>query len=105
MRMRFAMFLACSFVCTCLLNAVPAISIDDGMHGHHEAPERLGKVSFPVSCALASQKAFERGIALLHSFGYEDPQAQFVEIAKSDRTCTMPNWCVAMSLCHEIWAA
>jgi tetratricopeptide (TPR) repeat protein len=105
--MRFAMFLACSFVCACLLNAVPAISIDDEMHGHHEAPERLGKVSFPVSfpvsCAPASQKSFERGVALLHSFGYENAQEQFVEIAKSDPTCAMAHWGVAMSLFHEIW--
>src|SRR5258708_8546236 len=101
MKMRFAMFLTCSFVC--LLNAVPAISIDDEIPGHHEAQERLGKVSFPVSCAPASQKGFERGIALLHSFGYEDAQEQFVELAKSDPTCAMAHWGIAMSLFHEIW--
>jgi tetratricopeptide (TPR) repeat protein len=73
------------------------------MHGQHETPERLGKVSFPVSCAPASQKSFQRGIALLHSFGYEDAQEQFVEIAKSDPTCAMAHWGIAMSLFHEIW--
>jgi tetratricopeptide (TPR) repeat protein len=101
--MNFARFLACPFVCACLLNATPAANIDDEMHRQHETPERLGKVSFPVSCAPASRKSFERGIALLHSFGYEDAQEQFVEIAKSDPTCAMAHWGVAMSLFHEIW--
>lgn len=101
--MRFASFLACPIICACLLNAATAASIDDEMHEHHEAPERLGKVSFPVSCAPTSQKSFERGVALLHSFGYEGAQEQFVEIAKSDPTCAMAHWGVAMSLFHEIW--
>jgi tetratricopeptide (TPR) repeat protein len=74
------------------------------MHGPYREPsEQLGKVFFPVSCAPASQKAFERGIALLHSFGYEDAQEQFVEIAKSDPTCAMAHWGAAMSLFHQIW--
>jgi tetratricopeptide (TPR) repeat protein len=74
------------------------------MHAHHhDRSEQLGKVSFPVSCAPASQHPFERGIALLHSFGYEDAQAQFLEIAKSDPQCAMAHWGVAMSLFHQIW--
>ncbi len=52
------------------------------MH-HHDAGEQLGTVSFPISCAPASQKSFERGVALMHSFEYEQAEAQFTEIAKS----------------------
>ena len=33
------------------------------MH-HHDASEKLGTVSFPVSCTPDSQKPFERGVAL-----------------------------------------
>ena len=47
------------------------------MH-HHDAGEQLGKVSFPISCAPASQKAFDRGVALMHSFEYEEAEAQFI---------------------------
>ncbi len=70
---------------------------------HHEATEQLGKVSFPVSCAPDSQKAFERGVALLHSFGYEQAEEQFAEIVQKDPTCAMAHWGIAMSLFHQIW--
>ena len=91
-------------VCVCVVCAVPAQALDDELHAHHHDPkEQLGKVSFPISCAPASQKAFERGIALLHSFGYEEAEEQFVEITQTDPACAMAHWGVAMSLFHQIW--
>jgi tetratricopeptide (TPR) repeat protein len=74
------------------------------MHAHHhDANEKLGNVSFPTSCAPDSQKPFERGVALMHSFGYEEAEAQFSEITQSDPTCAMAHWGVAISLFHQIW--
>jgi len=94
--------LACLLLC--LLFAVPGFAVDDDMHGHHhDANEKLGKVSFPISCAPGSQVAFERGIALLHSFGYEEAEEQFTELAKKDPACAMAHWGIAMSLFHQIW--
>ena len=96
--------LFCLLFCVCLVCAVPALAFDDDMHAHHhEAIEQLGKVSFPTSCEPTSQKAFERGVALLHSFGYEDAEAQFTEVAKQDPACAMAHWGVAMSLFHQLW--
>jgi hypothetical protein len=96
--------LGCLLVGVCVLCAVPVSALDDEMHAHHhDATEQLGKVSFPISCAPDSEKAFERGIALLHSFGYEEAEEQFVEIAQKDTTCAMAHWGVAMSLFHQIW--
>lgn len=37
--------------------------------------ERLGEVVFPTSCAADVRGSFERGVALLHSFVYEDAEA------------------------------
>ena len=83
---------------------LPGLALDDDMHGHHhDATERLGKVSFPISCATGSQAEFERGVALLHSFGYEEAGEQFSAIAKNDPACAMAHWGIAMSLFHEIW--
>lgn len=91
-------------VCVCVLCAVPASALDDEMQAHHhEATEQLGKVSFPISCAPASEKAFERGVSLLHSFGYEEAEEQFAEIAQNDSACAMAHWGIAMSLFHQIW--
>jgi tetratricopeptide (TPR) repeat protein len=65
--------------------------------------ERLGSVSFPVSCASSSQAPFNRGVALLHDFWYEEARPQFERIIKSDPACAMAHWGVAMSIFHEIW--
>mgnify|MGYP001254181677 CR=1 FL=1 len=87
-----------------ILFVVPGIALDDDMHGHHhDANEQLGKVSFPISCADGSQTAFERGVALLHSFGYEEAEEQFTELTKKDPSCAIAHWGIAMSLFHEIW--
>lgn len=95
--------LFCLFLSLCIF-ASPALAQDDQGHGHHhEAMEQLGKVSFPVSCMPDSQKPFERGVALLHSFGYEEAEQQFTEIAQKDPACAMTHWGIAMSLFHQIW--
>ena len=74
-------------------------------HHHHDMPntEKLGTVHFPVSCAASQQAPFERGIALLHSFGYTEAEVQFRAIAKADPNCAMAHWGIAMSQFHELW--
>ena len=66
-------------------------------------PERLGTVSFAVSCAPAVRAPFNRGVALLHDFWYEEAQRQFEEISKADPACAMAHWGAAMSYFHQIW--
>ena len=65
--------------------------------------ERLGTVSFPISCAAPSQAGFNRGVALLHDFWYEEARRQFDELVKRDPGCAMAHWGVAMSTFHQIW--
>jgi tetratricopeptide (TPR) repeat protein len=90
--------------CVCVLFSLPgsAFSDETPVH-HHDAGEKLGNISFPISCAPDSQKPFERGVALMHSFGYEEAEAQFVEITQKDPACAMAHWGVALSLFHQIW--
>jgi tetratricopeptide (TPR) repeat protein len=66
-------------------------------------PERLGTVSFPVSCSASVQVSFNRGVALLHDFWYEEARPQFERILKSDPGCSMAHWGIAMSVFHQIW--
>jgi tetratricopeptide (TPR) repeat protein len=66
-------------------------------------PNALGTVSFPVSCAPAVQSSFNRGVALLHDFWYEEARPQFERILKTDPGCAMAHWGVAMSVFHQIW--
>lgn len=86
-------------VCSC---AFPALA-DEGMHHEDLTTAQVGTVSFPISCAPAVQKPFERGVALLHSFWYEEAQKEFEQIAKDDPKCAMAHWGVAMSLWHQLW--
>jgi tetratricopeptide (TPR) repeat protein len=66
-------------------------------------PQQLGTVHFPISCAAAVQKPFERGVALLHSFWYEEAQKEFEDISRQDPPCAMAYWGDAMSLWHQLW--
>jgi len=66
-------------------------------------PERLGTVSFPVSCSPSVRAAFDRGVALLHDFWYDEAQRQFAQIAERDPHCAMAHWGIAMSVFHQIW--
>jgi len=96
-------WLTCALLCLALVLPAMALDDDDMGHHHHDPNEKLGKVSFPISCAPASQTGFERGVALLHSFGYEEAEEQFTEVAKKDPDCAMAHWGIAMSLFHQIW--
>ena len=69
----------------------------------HDVGEKLGSVSFPTSCVQATHAQFERGVALLHSFEYEQASDQFQEIEKNDPHCAMAYWGHAMSLYHQLW--
>jgi tetratricopeptide (TPR) repeat protein len=73
-------------------------------YNHASSHEKLGTVLFPISCVAESQKPFERGVALLHSFEYEEADQQFQQIAKSDPQCAMAYWGQAMSLYHQLWS-
>ena len=85
------------------LACLPAAFGDDEHHGHHEAAEQLGTVSLPISCAPAVQKPFERAVALMHSFWYEEAEKQFTDIAQKDPRCAIAHWGVALSLYHQLW--
>ena len=77
---------------------------DKDYHHHEDLTEaQLGTVHFPISCAASVQKPFARGVALLHSFWYEEAEKEFLQIAKDDPTCAMAHWGVAMSLWHQLW--
>lgn len=71
----------------------------------HEAGDlgQVGRVHFPVSCAPGLQGDFDRAVAILHSFFYEESERQFRSIAARDPHCAMAWWGVTMSLWHPLW--
>ena len=72
-------------------------------HGTHGVKGSLGTVEFRVSCAAEAQESFTRGVALLHSFTYEDSAEAFRDAAASDPRCAMAHWGLAMTEYHQMW--
>jgi tetratricopeptide (TPR) repeat protein len=84
-----------AFVCCSLL----AAGIDCWAQEHHEhtgkAPEQLGKVDFANSCAAEVQPIFARGVALLHSFWWQEGRKAFQNVLDRDPTCAIATWGIA----------
>jgi tetratricopeptide (TPR) repeat protein len=90
-------FLAVLFGALTAIGAEPSIA---------PAPGDLrsaGTIDFPVSCTPAAQSEFVRGVALLHSFFYEEARRIFTGVAEKDPTCAMAQWGIAMTWWHPIW--
>ena len=82
----------------------PAPSRAQDEHAHEGGDfGRVGRAHFPVSCAPELQGEFDRSVALLHSFFYEESERGFEAIAAHDPHCAMAWWGVAMSLWHPLW--
>src|ERR1700741_318948 len=86
---------------TCLVS-LPDVADEEHQHPAGD-PEKLGSVSFHTSCAPGGQRQFQRGMAMLHSFWYEEAERSFIEVAKADPSCAMAGWGLAMSYFHPIW--
>lgn len=63
----------------------------------HAGAERLGRVEFPVSCAPEAQRRFERAMAVLHSFWWEEGPRAFGAVLEADSTCAMAHWGLALN--------
>ena len=87
-----------------LYQPLPA-GAQEAHQGHqHDSSEKLGRVNFNVSCTPEAQKQFNRAVAWLHSFEYEEAEKAFNEVTATDPRCGMGYWGVAMSNYHPLWA-
>jgi tetratricopeptide (TPR) repeat protein len=86
-------------------NSASAQNEGQFQHTHkHELPDKLGQVRFNVSCNSQAQLQFNRAVAWLHSFEYEEAEKTFNEVTVTDPGCGMGYWGIAMSNYHQIWA-
>jgi tetratricopeptide (TPR) repeat protein len=67
------------------------------------AAGQLGTVSFPTSATREAQPLIERGVALMHSFQYDEAAQAFDDAARRDSRCAMCHWGKAMVLYQQIW--
>jgi tetratricopeptide (TPR) repeat protein len=67
-------------------------------------PEKLGKVSFPISCDRKVQAQFDRAVAMLHSFWFQQGEKAFREVLERDPSCAIANWGIAAILIGNTFA-
>src|SRR5688572_19955080 len=74
-------------------------------HGaaRHPAAAALGTIRFPSSGARAAQPAFLRGVALLHSFEYQDAAEALREAQHADPRFAAAFWAEALTYSHVMW--
>ena len=74
-------------------------------HSGHGAPAgRLGTVTFQNSCTDAVKPVVNRGVALLHSFWFDEAIRTFNDVAAKDPKCGISQWGVALGTWGNILA-
>lgn len=87
-------------VCAVWLLPRPSAAADSPAPGDLRS---AGAVTFPISCNPGVQAEFNRAVALLHSFFYEESRRIFTAIAERDPACAMAHWGIAQTWWHPIW--
>jgi tetratricopeptide (TPR) repeat protein len=88
----------------CPSSVIPLARAQEAQPHRHDLSEKLGRVNFIVSCNPQAQRQFNRAVAWLHSFEYEEAEKAFTEVTVTDPRCGMGYWGIAMSNYHTIWA-
>ncbi|MDA1080322.1 MAG: hypothetical protein O2973_01395 [Gemmatimonadetes bacterium] len=64
---------------------------------HAHADDKVGTVSFPVSCNAEAQQRMNGAVAMLHSFWFPEARKAFESVAQADPACGMAHWGVALT--------
>lgn len=72
-------------------------------HARAKHAPTLGTIVFPNSGSAAAQEPFLRGIALLHSFEYEEAADAFRVAQRADPAFALAYWGEALTYSHVLW--
>lgn len=90
-------------LCIVLLPAGPVRAQEEPPHAHGAHTHHLGTVEFPNPGSAAAQAPFLRGVALLHSFEYEDAADALQESQRADPTFGLAYWLEAITHSRLLW--
>src|SRR5258708_16437065 len=91
-----------AFLCAfCILPPPNGESASGRKQASRGAKGSLGTVEFRVSCTPAAQKYFTRGVALVHSFTYEESAEAFRGAAAQDSPSSMAHSGLPMTAHHQ----
>ena len=79
------------------------LTLGSRAQGQQHTGHELGAVDFPISCGAPARAAFNRAVALLHHMTYPQAREAFEQVLKTDSTCAMAHWGVAMTLFQPLW--
>lgn len=65
--------------------------------------KEFGTVDFHITGSKQAQEDFNTGVALLHSFEYDDAEKAFAKVIDESPDCAMAYWGVAMCNFHPLW--
>ena len=85
-----------------LVMGILFVSPVEGAQPH--AHEQLGQVSFETSCDRRAQAQFNRAVAMLHSFWFQQGEKAFRDILEQDPSCAIANWGIASILIGNTFA-
>src|SRR5688572_6387833 len=104
MKLPFSVKIATAFLIAAhALEAQGTAQHDHAPGAHASESLRLGTVSFANSGARAAQQPFLRGLALLHSFEYDDARDAFREARRADSSFAMAYWAEALTFAQLLW--
>ena len=83
---------------------VSLLSLGNLVQAQQKPQEKLGKVSFPTSCNRKVQPQFDRAVAMLHSFWFQQDEKAFREMLERDPSCAIANWGIAAILIGNTFA-
>src|SRR2546429_2701300 len=63
--------------------------------------EKLGKLSFPISCDPKVQAEFERGVAMIHSYWFLIARRTFEGVLRQDPNCAIAYLGIALYLLNN----
>ena len=85
--------------------ATTGVAVAQDHSGHDAHADRLGTVTFQNSCTDAVKPGVNRGVALLHSFWFDEAIRTFNDVAAKDPACGISQWGVALAMWGNILAA
>jgi hypothetical protein len=103
LRVGLCAILTCFSASAATTKATPAAARRAAHADLSPASGQLGTVNFPTSCNAAAQTSIVSGVALMHSFQYQQSEAAFKQAASADPKCAMAKWGEAMALYHQLW--
>ena len=87
--MRIRTFFGGAVFLTVLIGGLTALDAETSVAPEPGDLRAAGTVDFKVSCAPEARSEFIRGVALLHSFFYEEARRIFTAVAAKDPNCAM----------------